>query len=174
MGISFASSLRSYPGDQRTRRQIFQALGVSFVLTAKDLRIKRHPLLEFFGEHREALDALTAAEKTSLLGRAELGEFEPRKTGSWSTKKTSFRRLFRLVGRKLLYTNRSGSPSMPSRPERHLTRPSVWSLQNWSSSRDEPELLDRGEAVQSARIDADGRLTSYIRNRGKNRWYIPS
>ena len=90
MSISFASSLRSYPGDQRTRRQIFQALGVSFVLTAKDLRIKRHPLLEFFGEHREALDALTAAEKTSLLGRAELGEFEPRKTGSWSTKKTSF------------------------------------------------------------------------------------
>ena len=61
-----------------------------FALTAKDLRIERHPLLEFFGEHREALNALTAAEQVSMLEGADSGEFEKQKTGSWSTKKTPF------------------------------------------------------------------------------------
>jgi len=88
--IHFAAHARARfeAGDSQTRRQIFQALGVSFVLTGRDLRIERHPLLEFLGEHREALNALTAAEKASLLGGADLGEFEPVKTGSGSTKKT--------------------------------------------------------------------------------------
>ena len=90
--VHFAAHARARfeAGDSQTRRQIFQSLGVSFVLTGKDLRIERHPLLEFLGEHRAALNALTAAEKASLLGGADSGEFEPRKTGSGSTKKTSF------------------------------------------------------------------------------------
>ena len=91
-------------GDQQTRRQIFQALGVSFALTGRDLRIERHPLLEFLGEHREALNALTAAEQASLLEKTDLGEFEPSKTGFGSTKKTPFSTFVSFGGKDRTFT----------------------------------------------------------------------
>ena len=90
--IHFAAhaKARFEAGDARVRRQIVQALGVGFTLMGKHLRIERHPLLEFLGEHREALNALSLAEGASLARQAEPGRFEPQKTGSGSTKQTPF------------------------------------------------------------------------------------
>ena len=90
--IRFAAHARAKfeAGDMRTRRQIVQALGVGFTLTGKSLRVERHPLLEFLGEHRDALNALSAVREPNLLGKTDPGRFEPLKTGSESTKKTPF------------------------------------------------------------------------------------
>ncbi len=77
-------------GDARTRRMIVRMLGVEFTLTGKHLRVERHPLLEFIGEHHQALNALPLGkyptEKTGMI----LGGFEPVIIGSQSTKKTAF------------------------------------------------------------------------------------
>jgi len=92
--IHFAAHARARfeAGAPQTRRQIFQTLGVSFVLAGRDLRIERHPLLEFLGEHREALNALPVTEKSATEKARERGtdsaRFEPVKNGSGSTKKT--------------------------------------------------------------------------------------
>jgi len=94
--IHFAAHARARfeAGAPQTRRQIFQTLGVSFVLAGRDLRIERHPLLEFLGEHREALNALPVTEKSATEKARERGtdsaRFEPVKNGSGSTKKTPF------------------------------------------------------------------------------------
>ena len=90
--IHFAAHARARfeSGYTQTRRQIFQALGVSYALSGRNLRIERHPLLEFLGEHREDLNALSVTEELNLVRELGPAEFEPVKTGSRSTKKTPF------------------------------------------------------------------------------------
>ena len=90
--IHFAAHARAQfaAGDVRTRRLIVQALGVGFTLTGKSLRVERHPLLEYIGEHQEALNALPNAKQPPEKTLAESGAFEPGEIGSGSTKKTAF------------------------------------------------------------------------------------
>ncbi len=90
--IHFAAHARARfaVGDTQTRRLIAQTLGVSFTLTDKHLRIERHPLLEFIGEHQEVLNSLPARAEAPEGAQSEEPMFEPGNTGSWSTKKTAF------------------------------------------------------------------------------------
>ena len=90
--IHFAAHARARftAGDPATRRLIVQALGVSFTLTGRNLRIERHPLLEFIGEHLEVLNALPLPEKPGGGTGINSARFEPGKSGSGSTKKTPF------------------------------------------------------------------------------------
>jgi len=103
--IHFAAHARARfdAGDLQTRRRIVQALGVSFTLVEKTLRIERHPLLEFLGEHQAALNALPVSavpEKGKVVGKdkAILGGFEPGKAAPKAQKRRLFCRLFRLAG----------------------------------------------------------------------------
>lgn len=90
--IHFAAHARAQfeAGDMQTRRKIVQALGVGFTLTGKNLWVERHPLLEFLGEHQEALNTLPTTEKPAGEKGVDSARFEPRKVGSGSTKKTPF------------------------------------------------------------------------------------
>ena len=90
--IHFAAHARARfeAGDTQTRRSIVQALGVSFALTGKNLRIECHPLLQFIGEHQGILNALPTSQEPARKTEGVSGRFEPGENGSRSTKQTVF------------------------------------------------------------------------------------